>query len=93
MKILVVFGFAAVSCIAQDPASLIDGMLPDLVATYKDLHSHPELSHQEARTSAAQAGELRKAGYTVTERLENIPTVRRPTGLWPLWRTGQAHGY
>ena len=35
----------------------------------KDLPAHPELFHQESRTSSVLASELRKAGYTVTERV------------------------
>ena len=29
----------------------LDGLLPDLEAFYKDVHSHPELSMQETRTA------------------------------------------
>jgi len=38
-----------------------------LLATYKQLHEHPELSTQEKETSALLAAELRKAGYEVTD--------------------------
>ncbi|MGB7026374.1 MAG: hypothetical protein WBD72_03705, partial [Candidatus Acidiferrum sp.] len=38
-----------------------------LLATYKHLHEHPELSTQEKETSALVAAELRKAGYMVTD--------------------------
>jgi amidohydrolase len=34
-------------------------------AFYKDLHAHPELSHQEHRTARCVAGELQKYGCTV----------------------------
>lgn len=34
-------------------------------ALYKDLHEHPELSHQEQRTARCVAGELQKHGFTV----------------------------
>jgi amidohydrolase len=34
---------------------------------YRDLHQHPELSHQEHRTAAAGAARLRQDGYDVTE--------------------------
>lgn len=44
----------------------LDGMLPDLEALYKDVHSHPELSMQEARTAGLAAERLRAAGYEVT---------------------------
>jgi hippurate hydrolase len=34
---------------------------------YRDLHAHPELSHQEQRTAAAVAARLREFGYQVHE--------------------------
>ena len=50
-----------------DPALRdLDGLLPDLEALYKDVHSHPELSMQETRTSGLAADRLRAAGYEVT---------------------------
>ncbi|MGH6679338.1 MAG: amidohydrolase, partial [Bradyrhizobium sp.] len=44
----------------------LDGLLPDLEALYRDLHSHPELSMQETRTAGLAADRLRAAGYEVT---------------------------
>jgi amidohydrolase len=41
--------------------------LPSLLAIYKDIHSHPELSWHEEQTSALVAKELRAAGCEVTE--------------------------
>jgi hypothetical protein len=38
--------------------------LPNLLTTYKQIHSHRELSHFEAATSAILAAELTKASYT-----------------------------
>ncbi len=53
---------------AQQPlAPLIEQQVPGLVEIYKRLHASPELSRQEEKTSAFLAGELRKAGFTVTE--------------------------
>lgn len=43
----------------------IDRLLPELEALYKDVHSHPELSMQETRTSGLAAERLRAAGYEV----------------------------
>lgn len=40
--------------------------LPSLIALYRDLHAHPELSGQETRTAGILAAEARKAGFTVT---------------------------
>ena len=45
---------------SSDPALRdVDGMLPDLEALYKDVHSHPELSMQETRTAGLAADRLR----------------------------------
>ena len=46
-------------------AKLAD-LLPDLETLYTDIHSHPELSMQEKRTSDIAAKRLRAAGYDVT---------------------------
>jgi hippurate hydrolase len=70
MRLLpLLFLAAAVSASAQDLKTFVDGQVPGLVSIYKDLHAHPELSHQEAHTSALVADELRKAGYAVTEHV------------------------
>ena len=45
----------------------LDTDYPALDAFYQDLHSHPELSLQEARTSQKLAAQLRAAGYDVTD--------------------------
>jgi hippurate hydrolase len=47
----------------------VDAELPSLVAQYKHIHSHPELSLREALTSARLAKELREAGFEVTENV------------------------
>jgi amidohydrolase len=47
---------------------LAESELPSLLAIYKDIHSHPELSWHEERTSALIAKELRDAGCEVTEK-------------------------
>ena len=60
----------AVSAYAQNSLdSMIETELPSLVATYKSLHLAPELSHQEEKTAAFFATQLRSLGYTVTERV------------------------
>jgi amidohydrolase len=53
----------------QTPQSLADAEVPSLLAIYKDLHSHPELSTQEQRSSAIVAKELKATGCDVTERV------------------------
>ena len=42
-----------------------DGLQAAQEAFYKDLHQHPELSHQEHRTARCVAEELQKYGFTV----------------------------
>ncbi|PTM95157.1 M20 family metallopeptidase [Mycoplana dimorpha] len=44
----------------------LHAILPEIEALYKDIHSHPELSMQETRTSGIAADRLRKAGFEVT---------------------------
>ena len=56
-------------CGQQTPQSLADTELPSLLAIYKDIHTHPELSGHEERTSAIIAQELRAAGCQVTDHL------------------------
>ena len=60
----------------------LDGILPDLEALYKDVHSHPELSMQETRTAGLAADRLRTAGYDVT-------TGVGKTGVVGLLRNGE----
>ncbi|SCF56742.1 amidohydrolase [Streptomyces sp. Ncost-T10-10d] len=45
----------------------LDERLPDLLALYRDLHAHPELSFRETRTAALVAARLRAQGWQVTE--------------------------
>lgn len=57
---------------AQAPLPKAGG---DLVALYKDLHSHPELSLQETRSAAVMAAEARAAGFAVTEKVGGTGVV------------------
>ena len=57
------------------PQSLADAELPSLLAIYKDIHSHPELSGHEERTATLVAKELRAVGCEVTE---NFGTYDQP---------------
>jgi hippurate hydrolase len=54
---------------AQSIDDRVSKELPSLVETYKSLHTSPELSTQEAKSSALVASELRKLGFEVTERV------------------------
>ena len=49
--------------------AMLDREMASLLTTYKALHAAPELSHQEAKTSALVAKELRALGYEVTEHV------------------------
>src|SRR3954469_2781471 len=42
---------------------------------YRDLHRHPELSHQEQRTAGLVADRLRGAGFDVHERVGGTGVV------------------
>jgi amidohydrolase len=62
----------AVCAVAQQRSPverIAEGELPSLLAIYKDIHSHPELSTHEERSAAIVAKELRAAGCEVTERV------------------------
>ncbi len=70
LSILLLSALPAVSLFAQQtPQSLADAELPSLLAIYKDIHAHPELSMHEELTAALVAKELKAAGYQVTERV------------------------
>jgi hippurate hydrolase len=69
---------AAASMASPAPAALADDIradMPTLMALYRDLHANPELSMQEVRTPAKLAAELRKLGFTVTEKVGQTGVV------------------
>src|SRR6202040_3526919 len=70
LSILPLSIFVAGPCFAQQTPveKAAASELPSLLSIYKDIHSHPELSWHEERTSALIARELRAAGCEVTER-------------------------
>jgi len=78
----------AAPALAQSVGGLVDPQVPGLVQTYKGLHAHPELSHHEEHTSALLAGELRKAGYSVTERVGKYPDGTQAYGLVAILQNG-----
>jgi amidohydrolase len=70
--------FALVVCVGlvtsplfaqSTPESMAKAELPSLLNIYKDVHSHPELSTKEQRTSALVAKELKAAGCDVTDHI------------------------
>ena len=76
------------SATAQSVSGFVDQQLPSLVATYKGLHTAPELSHHEEKTSAFLASELRKAGYTVTEHVGRYPDGSQAWGIVGILKNG-----
>jgi hippurate hydrolase len=78
----------AASARAQEVPAVVDAQLGNLVATYKGLHAAPELSHHEVKTSALLAGELRKAGYTVTEHVGRYPDGSQAYGVVAILKNG-----
>src|SRR5438477_2425193 len=53
----------------QTPQSSTEAELTSLLAIYKDIHAHPELSMHEERSAAIVAKELKAAGCEVAERV------------------------
>jgi amidohydrolase len=80
------------SCACGAPAFAADALsaaqLGSLVATYKDIHAHPELSQHEERTAGLFAAELRKAGYSVTEKIGRYPDGSRAFGVVGILKNG-----
>jgi len=66
---------AALAMTASTPATaaaLSDSIrtdMPMLLALYRDLHAHPELSMEEVRTPALLAPKMRELGFQVTEHV------------------------
>lgn len=58
----------------ETPKQLAEQELPSLLAIYKNIHTHPELSTQEKETSALIAKELKAVGCEVTEHLGKYET-------------------
>jgi amidohydrolase len=60
-----------------------------LLSLDKHLHRNPELSHHEEKTSAYLAGELRKAGYTVTEHVGKYQDGSQAFGIVAVLENGR----
>lgn len=65
------------------PPPDIDVLIPELVATRRDLHRHPELGYEEHRTSERVASRLSELGFQVTRGLGKTGVV----GRWPAAQT------
>jgi len=86
--VLALTTLATLPALAQLPAPMktdvktrIDGMYPWLDTVYKDLHAHPEIAFQEVRTAGKLAGEMRKLGFEVTEKVGK-------TGIVAVYKNG-----
>jgi hippurate hydrolase len=72
---------AAVAMTAATPvtaAALSDKIradMPMLLALYRDIHAHPELSMEEIRTPALLAPKMRELGFQVTEHVGKTGVV------------------
>jgi len=72
----------------SDLKGSVEAQLPALSETYIHLHENPELSHHEAKTSAYLAAELRKLGYTVTERIGKYADGSQAYGIVAILKNG-----
>ena len=67
--------------------------MPQLMTLYRDLHANPELSMQEVRTPAKLAAEMRKLGFTVTEKVGKTGVVAvMKNGAGPGADAARRHG-
>lgn len=79
----------AAPAMAQRLDVFVNGELAGLVDTYKGIHAHPELSHHEERTAGVLADELRKSGFTVTERVGKYPDGTQAYGVVAVLENGR----
>lgn len=89
---LPIFLLSSFSIHAQQSSinSSIDKEYPSLDSLYEYLHSHPELSYNEANTSQRIAEELRKSGYEVTEKVGKFANPSRTSyGLVATMKNGE----
>ena len=78
-----------VSLSAQSADELIDQQMPSILDSYKKLHAAPELSYFEEKSSAWVAGELRQAGFEVTDHFGKYPDPKlKPYGVVAVLRNG-----
>jgi amidohydrolase len=88
VRILPIALLIAAPVFAQDLVTLTNNQLPNLLDIYKDIHAHPELSHQESRTAALLASEFRKAGYIVTEHVGKYADGSQAYGVVAILENG-----
>ncbi|HEY0369961.1 MAG TPA: amidohydrolase [Chthoniobacterales bacterium] len=79
----------AVAAFAQQtPQQLADAELPSLLTIYKDLHTHPELSTFEERSSAIVAKELKAASCEVTDHVGKYEDGKQAFGVVGVMKNG-----
>ncbi len=72
---------ATAACLISAPATAVTiseavkADMPSLMTMYRDFHAYPELSMQEVRTPAKLAAEMKKLGFTVTEKVGKTGVV------------------
>jgi len=72
------------------PPEKLDALYAEVEPVYLELHRHPELSLHETRTAALLAGDLRKLGFDVTERVGGtgvVGVLRNGAGKTVMLRT------
>ena len=72
---LIAASLLSTSATAASVGDAIKADMPQLMTLYRDLHANPELSMQEVRSPAKLAAELRKLGFTVTEKVGKTGVV------------------
>ena len=72
----------------QTQQQLADSELPSLLAIYKDVHTHPELSTFEERSSAIVAKELKAAGCEVTDHVGKYEDGKQAFGVVGVMKNG-----
>ena len=66
---------AGISCAQDSVKAGLEKDFPGLFTLYKEMHSHPELSSKEEKTSQRVAEELERAGFAVTTRVGGYGVV------------------
>jgi amidohydrolase len=86
---LLILGVAQIFAQKPDVEKVAESELPSLLAIYRDIHAHPELSWHEERTSGLIAKELRAAGCEVTDKFGKYDNPNlKPYGVIGIMKNG-----
>jgi len=66
IAVMLLTSFMTSPAFAQELDQGVRQDMPELMALYRDLHEHPELSMQETRSAGLLAAEARRLGFDVT---------------------------